>query len=473
MRKIIIDSKQFQKLVKVLKEQDESQYYKISPEEYLELLKFASYNPKVTGIKKFGGKPLYITGKLKLTGSDNNMTSLGNVAVVDGDLDVSGVPIQTLGNVKVIGSLNISNTKIPNLKGVYVKGRVHDWGSPMWTMRVRREELRKMAEADLRREDGDWDLTNPRIDEEGLQANALFKYLVDEGDLEKMSEETTAEIKSKMEEYEDIQYRYKSMKGTASEEELESLEERTIELLNEIEELKSEGGDVYSLVPTGYQPYNKVYAFEVVGLKGREYMVGLYDDMYEAAVEYNENTLDEIGLDGLQKWLIEDNLDRSKIRDEMEEWYRNDITDYPEGYFNTDDYELTDEQEERKEELENQISELQGQLENTEDENQVADLEEQIQNLQDELDSIVANEEPTDEMIEKKVMEYVRGRDEVEWLKELDMDMKDYVDMKSVARDIVDHDGMGTLSSYDRDYHEVYVTGPDGKRHNFVIIRTQ
>jgi DNA repair exonuclease SbcCD ATPase subunit len=171
--------------------------------------------------------------------------------------------------------------------------------------------------------------------------------------------------------------------------------------------------------------------------------------------------------------LIEDNLDRSKIRDEMKEWYRYDITDYPEGYFDTEDYELTDEQEERKEELENQINELQGQLENTEDENQVADLEEQIQNLQDELDSIVVNEEPTDEMIEKKVMEYVRGRDEVEWLKELDMDMKDYVNMKSVARDIVDHDGMGTLSSYDSDYHEVYITEPDGKRHNFVIIRTQ
>jgi hypothetical protein len=487
MRKIIIDSKQFQKLVKVLKEQDESQYYKISPEEYLELLKFASYNPKVTGIKKFGGKPLYITGKLKLTGSDNNMTSLGNVAVVDGDLDVSGVPIQTLGNVKVVGSLNISNTKIPNLKGVYVKGRVHDWGSPMWTMRVRREELRKMAEADLRREDGDWDLTNPRIDEEGLQANALFKYLVDEGDLEKMSEETTAEIKSKMEEYEDIQYRYKSMKGTASEEELESLEERTIELLNEIEELKSEGGDVYSLVPTGYQPYNKVYAFEVVGLKGREYMVGLYDDMYEAAVENQEQLLDDVGLEGLSSWLIEDNLDKQQIRDEMEEFYEEDIRENPEIYFNPGDYELTDEQEERKEQLENYIfqmedlkTEKEEELENIEDEDiitnlerQIEEIEENIEKAQDELDSIVPDEEPTEEMIERKVERYTRLRDEKDWLKELGRDLKEYVDMKSVARDIVDHDGIGAMSSYDGRYNEVYITGPDGKRHNFVIIRTQ
>ena len=472
MRKIIIDSKQFEKLVKVLKEQDE-EYYKISPQEYLELIKLASYNPKVTGIKKFGGKPLYITGKLNITTDDNSLTSLGNVAIVDGDLNVSRTPIKTLGNVKVIGNLDISYTKISNLKGVYVKGRVSDWGTPLATMRIRREELRKMSEAESRREDGDWDLTNPRIDEEGLQANALFKYLVDEGDLEKMSEETSAEIKSKMEEYEDIQYRYKSMKDTASEEELESLENQVIDLLNEIEELKSEGGDVYSIIPTGYQPYNKVYNFEVVGLRGQEYMVGTYDNMYEAAIENYEDLLSDIGTEGLSKSLIQNNLDRKQIRDEMEEFYEDDIRESPEYYFRPSDFELTDEQEERKEQLENQISELQGQLENTEDDEQIADLEEQIEQLQDELDSIEPNDKPTEEMIEKKVKEYVRGRDEVDWLEELGRDMKEYVDMRKVAEDIIYHDGIGTLSSYNGRYDEVYIIVPDGKRHNFVIIRTQ
>jgi hypothetical protein len=395
-----------------------------------------------------------------------------NVAVVDGDLILSGLPIQKLENVKVIGNLDINNTKISNLKGVYVKGSVHDWGTPMSTMRIRREELRKMAEADSRREYGDWALSNPKINKEGLSANVLFNYLVSEGDLERMNEETAAEIKSKMEEYEDIQYRYKSLKGTASEEELESLEDKTIEILNEIEELKSEGGDVYSIIPTGYQPYNEVYAFEVVGLKDEQYMVGLYDDMYEAAIEYTENTLDEVGLDGLQKWLIEDNLDIKQIRYEMREFYEDDIRENPEIYFSTQDFELTDEQQKRKEQLEKQISELQGQLENTEDENQVVDLEEQIQNLQDELEGIVPNEEPTEEMIERKVERYTRLRDEKDWLEELGRDLKEYVDMRKVAEDIVDHDGIGTMSSYDGNYHEVYITGPNGVRHNFVIVRT-
>jgi hypothetical protein len=45
-------------------------------------------------------------------------------------------------------------------------------------MRIRREELAKEAEADERREDGEWDLDNPNIDDEGLAANALFQHLV-------------------------------------------------------------------------------------------------------------------------------------------------------------------------------------------------------------------------------------------------------------------------------------------------------
>jgi hypothetical protein len=486
MRKIIIDSKQFQKLVKVLKEQEEGEYYEISPQEYLELLKMASYNPKVTGIKKFGGKPLYITGNLKLTGSDNTMTSLGNVAVVDGDLDVTGVPLQTLGNVKVIGNLNISHTNISNLDGVYVKGWVHDYGTPIAKMRIRREELKKMGEAESRREDNDWGLDNPDIDMEGLAANALFNHLVNEGDLTEMGEETKEELKSKLEEYEEIQYRYKSIKDTASKEELESLEEESIDLLNEIERLKEEGADVYSIIPSMYRSYNNVYNFEVIGLRGQEYLVGLYDDMYEAAVQNQEQLLDDVGLEGLSSWLIEDNLDKQQIRDEMEEWYRDDITENPEVYFNPQDFELTDEQEERKEQLENYIfqmedlkTEKEEELENIEDEDiitnlerQIEEIEENIEKAQDELDSIVPDEEPTEEMIERKVERYTRLRDEKDWLEELGRDLKEYVDMRKVAEDIVDHDGIGTMSSYDGNYHEVYITGPNGVRHNFVIVRT-
>jgi hypothetical protein len=129
--------------------------------------------------------------------------------------------------------------------------------------------------------------------------------------------------------------------------------------------------------------------------------------------------------------------------------------------------------------MEDLKTEKEEELENIEDEDiitnlerQIEEIEENIEKTQDELDSIVPDEEPTEEMIEKMVRKMVRGRDEKDWLKELGRDLKEYVDMRKVAEDIVDHDGIGAMSSYDGKYDEVYITGPDGTRHNFVIVRT-
>jgi hypothetical protein len=41
-----------------------------------------------------------------------------------------------------------------------------------------------------------------------------------------------------------------------------------------------------------------------------------------------------------------------------------------------------------------------------------------------------------------------------------------------VAKDIVNQDGLGVLSGYNGEYDDVFITGPDGTRHNFVIVRT-
>jgi hypothetical protein len=52
MRKIIIAESQAKTLIKILKEQNEGEYYELTGKQYEELLKLASYNSKVTGIKK-------------------------------------------------------------------------------------------------------------------------------------------------------------------------------------------------------------------------------------------------------------------------------------------------------------------------------------------------------------------------------------------------------------------------------------
>ena len=55
---------------KIIKE-TEDEYYRISPEDYLDVMRYASYNGNVfRKMKQYGGKPLYITGDLDLGGKD-------------------------------------------------------------------------------------------------------------------------------------------------------------------------------------------------------------------------------------------------------------------------------------------------------------------------------------------------------------------------------------------------------------------
>jgi predicted nuclease with TOPRIM domain len=465
MRKIILSQGQFKHLIKVIKEQEE-EYYKISPEELLNILELASYSSAALKPKFFEGKKLYVTG----------------------DLDLRGKPIKTLGNIAYIdGSLDIANTNISSVEGVQVKRYISDYGSPVEAKRIRQEELKKLAEAESRREDGDWDLTNPNIDEEGLAANALFDHLVSEGDLDEMDNETKELINNKLERIEELTQQGVGLESDS--EERDELYEEIDSIEDEIKELQEKYADVYYIIPTNYKPYGTLYSFEVIGLRNQEYMVGTYDDMYDAAVKNTEELLYDAGLDGINQYIIESNLDENSIREYIEEYYNNDIRDSPESYFRQDDYELTDEQEERKEELERYINEMEDlktekeeELENTEDEDEksklekeIEQIEENIEKAQDEFDSIEPDDEPTEEMIEEKVSYLViRAMDNpIRWLREVSEDdrINYYVNVRGVAEDIVDSDGIGTLSSWDGSYDDVYITGPNGIRYNFVVIR--
>jgi hypothetical protein len=504
MKKFIIQENQLKQLVRVLREQeDDNEYYEMTGKEFEELMDQASYNPAVTRIKRFKGKPLYITTKLDLSGN-KELTNLGNVVYVNGDLNVSQTNLTNFGNLTYVnGSLNISGTKITSLGNVKVKTHIFDDNTPIEAARIRREELQKMAEADGRRENNDWGLDNPDIDEEGLAANALFNQLVSDGELNEIDEETKDEIKSKMERHKEIQEIYGRIKDTASEEELEELENEDIELLNEIEELKEQGADVYYIIPENYKPYGNLHSFNIVGKRGVEYMVGLYENMYDAAVQNQEDLLDDVGVDGLSRYLIENNLDNDSMKEYINDFYENDVRDSPDSYFDEDDFELTNEQEERKEELENYINEMEELKTKKEEEleelrseynpteedtqdylyNEISDLEKEIEQIeeniekaQDEFDSIESNTEPTEDMIEEEVRKQVRYamNDPADWFRNMGMEdsIKNFINMRGIAEDIVDSDGIGVISSYDGRYDDVYITGPNGVRYNFVIVRT-
>ena len=142
------------RLLSLIKEQSEEEYYKISPQEYTELLKLSGYHGQgISRLPKFQGKPLWITG----------------------DLDISSSPVDSLGNVKYVdGSLNISRTKISNIDGITVKKHVWDSGSPREAKRLAAELREKRLEGNRRRLSKQWDIED--TDDEGMKANALFKF---------------------------------------------------------------------------------------------------------------------------------------------------------------------------------------------------------------------------------------------------------------------------------------------------------
>jgi len=226
--------------------------------------------------------------------------------------------------------------------------------------------------------------------------------------------------------------------------------------------------DVYMMYPQPRYTHYGLQQFEVLipGFKNNEYTVGTEEEMDDAALQYAKNYVDDVGAEGFNESFIEDYLDVDAIVNMAEEDYEYQIRDYPDSYFSDSDYELTYEQEQRIEQLESQIEDLEQQkLElDSDDENYYdyeEDLDNQIEALQEELDSIEVDTEPTEEMIENKVYELVRDvrRDPLDYLKNYGLNIKEYIDEDELAQGLVNSDGWGIMNSYDGQYDTEEVNG--------------
>ena len=156
MSKIIkLSESTLNKLVRRVIKEEENEWVKVSPEQYLEIMKYASYNAKgISLLPQYRGKKIWITGKL----------------------NVNGLPIKSLEGVGYVeGDLDISNTDISDVSFINVKGRVSDYGSGV--DRIRRQKIRqeKLAGAQSRREDNEWSPENS--DDEGNRARAIIEVI--------------------------------------------------------------------------------------------------------------------------------------------------------------------------------------------------------------------------------------------------------------------------------------------------------
>jgi hypothetical protein len=450
--KIVLTNKDLHQIVKQIKEQVEGDYYKISPEEYIQLMSLGSYHGKaITKMRKFQGKPLWITGDLNL--ADTPTDSLGNIGYIE-------------------GNLNIANTKVSSIEGTNIKGWVADSNSPRERIREKQELNAKLAQQDILRDEDEWDLSNG--DETGEKAHALFENLINNGKIDLLSDEDKEKLTILRRKLQDLEQEYEGIDD--NDDRAYEVQEAIDETQSEIDELEENDADVYMMYPNSRYTHYGLTQFEVLipGFKSNEYSVGTEEEMDDAALQYAKNYVDDVGADGFTESFIEDYLDVDAIVNMAEEDYDYQVRDYPDSYFSDSDYELTYEQEQRIEQLESQIEDLEQQkLElDSDDENYYdyeEDLDNQIEALQEELDGIEVNTEPTEEMIENKVNELVRDvrRDPLDYLKNYGLDIKEYIDEDELAQGLVDSDGWGIMNSYDGQYDSEEVNGV-----TYYIMRT-
>jgi hypothetical protein len=460
MGKLKLTESQFKMFLKhAILEQNEEEYHKISPQDYLDLLELSGYHARgISKLPMFKGKPIWITGKL----------------------DVSRKPIDSLGNVKYVdGPLDISDTNISDISGITVKGHIWDGNTPISRARAAAILREKLAGAESRREDNKWDLNNPNIDDEGLAANALYKNLVNDGEISELDEDDLNVLREKESQLKELNARYEESEDT---DESGRLYDQISELEDEIEQIREDTGDVYTLIPLKYDYYG-LPQFEIIG-SGKQYAVGHENIMDDAAQQYARNYIDEVGVEGFNQSFIEDYIDTEDVVYYFKDFYENDIRDNPEVYFSEEDFKLSDEQEERIGTLETYISELEDlrvTIESEKDEceseegdcdefdEKLEEIDNNIEEAQDEIDNIEPENEPSEEMIDDKLEDLLSEvrYDPVDKLKEWGMDISDYVDKDALADGLVNSDGYGIMSTYDSSYDTVRL----GEHGTFYILR--
>jgi len=381
----------------------------------------------------------------------------GKKIVVVGDLDLSDFTnIKNLGPiVKVSGRLDISNTEIASLEGVETTGYVRDFNSRMYRIRRAKQEAEIRAKAQSRREDGEWDdIESPY----SARANALFQYLKGRDDIQDRPEN----LQDKIDELEDRKSQLEQAQAQLDDfgEEYDRLEAQIDAIDAEIEELNDgKFGDVYDLIPDGNMYGLASFKSKLPESYDEEYFIGDEDEVEEAFEDYWEQYVDDIGTDGFNQWLIEDNLDDDRLRSDIEEVYENDIRDNPESYLDDDDKELSGSQEEEIKRLEQEKAELEEKLyvedlspdspEHEEVTDRISEIEDEIQDINDSPDGEY-NERAIQDKIDSTVDYYMRNKDE--FFGNMGYSASDYLDKDSLVKYLVNNEDYGQMSSYDNSY---------------------
>ena len=490
----------------IIEQDDNVEYEDFTPQEYMDLLKSVNYKAQaIPKFPDFRGKKIRVNGNLNLIGLKQ---------------------ITNLGELIVTGDLNVRSSGIVNFEGVKVGGSLSYWDTPYSNELDRRKEIALRAEARQRREDGEWDLNNSNIDDEGLMANAVFDYMVQEGDIEYLDG-------PEREELEDLERRMEELEERIDNEEdseiIDELENEQNDLQSEIDELKDKDNDVYDLIPEG--SHYDLYTFRSIhnNSSGNIYAVGTENDADSSLKEYYEEMVNDYS--NFDKNTLSYHIDGDEVAEYYEDMIREWVTDDPTNYgisretSNSQDREI-EELNNKKRSLEietylikcgarsplteedieavsyfkfndylNNIlivewSENKWQIyqngkkvesvtyedededgeHESDNESRVEEIENEIEGIDEEIQDI--RDDPDGDLNESEIEEAVEDRlgeikdDPVGWIDQMGDDYSNFIDRQSLIRALVDDNDYSIISSYNNEYDTVSVNDS-----TFVVMR--
>jgi hypothetical protein len=320
--------------------------------------------------------------------------------------------------------------------------------------RLERERLRRVEldrQSMQRRMNDEW---NPEdTDTEGMLANALKEWLIDEGEWEGETKDTIRDqietMRSDMENDPEVIEDPNGDKAQEYGEDLGNLED-------DLENAES----VYDIYPLNYDHYG-LAGFEY---GDAEYVIGTDDQADYAAKENLINLLDDIGYDGFNESFVHSHLDGKEVANYFEDWFREDVYESPESYMDEDDdRELTGEAEGKIARANDQITDLREEIEESEDEGDIVILNDDIDELEGTIEDIVEDEDSY-EWLEASIESVVEDklddveRDPISFLRDYGMEdkIKDFIDEDEFVESVLMSDGRGNgLSGYDGNENEV------------------
>jgi hypothetical protein len=403
----------------MLVEEEGQESVVITPEQYIDLLKFTNYNGKlVQNMKQFRGKRI----------------------VIDGDLSLRNTDANNITNITVNGGLDLSYTQINSLEGL-IYNNISTYGTPYEKIQIKKQRQIELAKQnDLRQED-EWNLETA-TSEIAILANVLFEYLTSSFGLYEAKEpnhdarlQELYTAKERMEEIEkETEDNENLMDLEAVEEEIEELEKR-IDLYNLVYDYKYYSMRTFYLLTDELEESKERWA---VGDNYRTHM---------SAYERIDELIDDIGIKGFNSSFVEDYIDIEELKETFRDDEENNVRENLEDFFDEEDFEYSDPA------VQERIDEIELFLEDSEiDQEKKDELNEELDELRDSDKTVPEN------LIEEKVEDLINDLvdDPANVIEEYGLNIENFIDIKGFKEGLIQTDGIGhTLNSYDGDYDTI------------------